>query len=86
MEDYKVRYEDLCGNHVTEFMTKKKALDIYNSKLKEKSLVTIWCDVEYWDINKPNDDAEIIKRFTRRTDLIFGKLVVLPEMTGERIE
>lgn len=79
MNDYRLVFEDLMGLHSTEFMPYEKAKEIYDSKLLEKDLVTIWCDLEY---HNPNEykDRKIILQFTRKTRYEWGKLVILPNM------
>lgn len=78
MEDYKVKYEDLYGFHVTEWMTYGKAKKFFNN-LKGPILNTIWAELIYSPSDQQNfpDEEEVIDQFTYKvTDISDKKLII----------
>ncbi len=76
-EDYKVYYEDIKGEHITEWMTKQRAYRKYNSLKNEKELKTIYAEVIYCSTEEDSkDDYIVLDRFERKKMCILGKILI----------
>lgn len=79
MDDYKVKYEDLEGIKVTEWMSKTQAEKFFSS-LEKPELKAIWAEILYSPVDDPTapDSEQVIKQFTHKVIEVFGRRVVVP--------
>lgn len=77
MEDYKVKWEDFEGVHVTEWMGLQQAKKFFDG-LKGPVLNTVWAELIYSPTNPAAPDEEqVIEQFTNRVIEISGKKVIV---------
>lgn len=73
MDNYKVRWCTLDGEHITDWLSKESAKRNFLRKANEKELKTVWAELLYYD----EDETYIIDRFERKVVTIMGHDMVV---------
>lgn len=84
-EDWKVKYEDEDGLHVTEWDTEDNARMFFSKLRNEEVLKTYWAELIHSPIfdenghELPDMDDILVETFERPTALLLNSIVILPE-------
>lgn len=75
-DDFKVKYEDLEGEHVTDWMLFKEA----NAFFESLGVKVIWAELIFSPTNISDfpDDEKVLKEITNQVVDLLGKKVIIP--------
>ena len=75
MDEWKIRYEDDKGFHVTDYMDEASARKFFNKKKDEKILKTLWCELCFSE--EENDEIIVKDSFERKTTVVMGQKILI---------
>lgn len=75
MQEYKVRYQQLDGFHVSDWMYEKEARRFFNKLKNEKELVTVWAELCTYD--EEHDEVVVVEDFERDVINLMGYDIIV---------